>query len=219
MKFDLIIFDCDGTLIDSEELNNQAVSNALIELGFEQYDLKYCLKNFTGMSFKDIFQKIQDENSKVITKSELGELVIKYSKENIYSIKAVKNAKNLLSQLNYPLAIASNGHKDFVIKYLENTSLINFFLRENIFTHDIVERPKPYPDLFLYAAKVNNINPKNIIVIEDSVAGVIAAKAAGMYSVGFIGSSFDQSSARLNLEKAGANVIISDLLQLLNHLN
>jgi len=70
--------------------------------------------------------------------------------------------------------------------------------------------------LFLYAAQMNDVDPKNTMVIEDSVTGVIAAKSAGMYAVGFIGSHINQDVARAQLEDAGADKIIDDLLDVLD---
>ena len=219
MKYQLIIFDCDGTLIDSEELNNNAVSKALNLLGYKDYTLEYCLKRFTGRSFKDIYKSVNESYSGELDKKEFGELIEKYSRDNVTKVKAVRNAKILLEQININIAVASNGHREFVIKYLSNTELIKYFNKNNIFTHDMVNRPKPYPDLFLYAAHQNKTEPKYTLVVEDSEAGVRGAKAAGMYVVGFIGTSFDQEARKIKLKDAGADLIITDLLELIPLIN
>jgi HAD superfamily hydrolase (TIGR01509 family) len=216
--FKLLILDCDGTLITSEVLNNTAVSKALHSLGFTEYPVEACLDQFTGKSFKDICRDIELAENKDVDKEQFGKLITRFSIANLPKIKAVTNANKLLTQVSILKVVASNGHREFVLKYLEQAKLLKHFKTSDIFTHDQVSRPKPHPELFLYAAQMNGIDPKSAIVIEDSPTGIIAAKAAGMYAVGFVGSCLDLDKARHQLLSAGADIIIEDLLEILEFL-
>ncbi|MBL6784804.1 MAG: HAD family phosphatase [Rickettsiales bacterium] len=217
--FELVIFDCDGTLITSEVLNNTAVSKALNHLGYNRYDLDLCLKTFQGKSFKDICKIVETNESSRIDKSLFGNLIKRFSIENIPNIEAVPNAAKVLEQIKLPKVVGSNGHREFVIKYLEQAELLGFFGKENIFTHNDYLRPKPYPDMFLHAAMIYNVDPSKAIVVEDSTTGIRAAKSAGMFAVGFTGAHFNQEDAKQRLVNEGADVVIEDLLELQNYLH
>ena len=209
-SFELIIFDCDGTLITSEVLNNTAVSKALNHLGFVKYDLDLCLKSFQGKSFKDICKIVELSENAQIDKSLFGNLIKRFSIENIPKIEAVPHAKSVLAQINLPMAVGSNGHREFVIKYLQQAGLLDFFGEDNIFTHNQHIKPKPYPDMFLHAAMIHNAEPAKSMVVEDSPTGVLAAKSAGMYAVGFTGAHFEQELAEKSLKDAGADIVVDD---------
>lgn len=218
-KYKLLILDCDGTLITSEVLNNTAVSKALDAVGFPDYSVEYCIDNFQGMTFRDIHKHIEQKEKTEIDKGLLSKLITRFSYENIAQIAPVDNADKLLEQVKIPAVVASNGHREFVFKYLDSAGLLKYFNLTDIFTHDQVNHPKPAPDLFLYAAEINNVNAKDAIVVEDSVIGITAAKAAGMYAVGFVGAYLDMEEARSKLIKAGADIVIEDLLDVMNVLS
>jgi HAD superfamily hydrolase (TIGR01509 family) len=215
MKFEFLLLDCDGTLIISELLNNEAVAKALNQLGLTHYTTAVCMERFRGKSFTALHQEIMQTENIVIDKADFGGLIRKFSETNVALIQAVPNAMALLEQARIAKAVASNGHREFVLKYLKQVDLLKYFGDSNIFTQNQVARPKPYPDLFLHAATMNDVSCDKTIVVEDSATGIHAAKAAGMFALGFIGGSLEQERAAQELHAAGADHIITDLLEVL----
>lgn len=118
------------------------------------------------------------------------------------------------------ICVASNGERSSVIKSLKMTGLYEAFDggEDHIFTKIQVENAKPAPDLFLFAAEKMDVLPKDCAVIEDSVAGVRAGIAAGMYVLGFTGSHHNPAMHANALKEAGAHRIFSDLIHIADYL-
>lgn len=215
-KKSLIIFDCDGTLIDSEAANNLAVSQAISELGCgDDYDVRSCLKKFRGKSLIDIVNIVSREIGVMLDKDVFVNLINQKAAESYQTIAAVENAKEVLDNLNIKKCVASNGNRECVIRCLEHTGMYDVFGEQRIFTQSQVPFPKPAPDLFLYAAQKCDVDPLKSIVIEDSETGIIAAKKAKMVAVGFTGTAINVDRREEKLKKAGADYIISDLNEIL----
>jgi HAD superfamily hydrolase (TIGR01509 family) len=218
MDIKLIIFDCDGTLIDSEYINNKATSEILIELGHTKFTVEYCLSLFAGCSSHDIIKALKEDNiqNPEETLNTMNIRALKLAKTNL---KPIKHAIETVTQIKIPKAVASNGEKMNVIEFLKMTGLIKYFPEEQIFTTELVAKPKPAPDLHLYTAKkMGNVDPKNCLVIEDSIRGIIAAKNAGMNVLAFTGGNHHHNKSKKELHKAGASAVIETLPEILGYL-
>lgn len=213
--FSLILFDCDGTLLDSEEINAQAMSDILIKLGYQKFSKNYCLKNFIGGSALEIIELLEDlkvDNPEKTLHTMHKRALTLASKE----LKPVKNAIEILKKIKKKKCVVSNGERKTVLEFLKFTKIISFFKEDEIFTRDQVGKPKPSPDIYLFAAQKMNVNPKQCLVIEDSVTGIKAAKKANMKVLGFCADN-TQNDKKEQIA-AGADHIIYDLLEILDYI-
>jgi len=217
-KIDLVIFDCDGTLVDSEYVNNKSISEMLVGLGHEKFTVNYCVDFFAGCSVHDVINTLQRLDIKNPEK-ELQKMHAYAIKIAQNELSAIKNVKETLEQISLPKCVASNGEKHIVTDFLKITGLIDFFGHSKIFTRELVAKPKPDPDLYLYAAKqMGNVSPEKCLVVEDSVVGVTAGKRAGMNVVGFIGANHHHDQSENQLLNAGAFVTVKDFREILNYI-
>jgi HAD superfamily hydrolase (TIGR01509 family) len=218
-KYDLIIFDCDGTLVDSEMLIHQSCSAALREQGFAKFTPEYCASTFKGISMRDILILLQAE----LGSSFKAELFMRNASEKsdlliAEHIRPINNAAQLLTYLdNTPKCVASNGEHERVVLSLESTNLKKFFADKDIFTYRMVGKAKPAPDLFLYAAEQMRFSAAKCLVIEDSLIGVRAARAANM-DVIYIKSDAHSKEESAVLEYKPL-AMIDDLLEVKKYLH
>lgn len=214
-KLNLVIFDCDGTLVVSEEANNKVISDALKNIGFANYKPEICLQKFRGLDSKQIIKILDKENNDFdveIFKKSIEQTSMSFMSE----IKAVKNADLVLNKLTLNKCVVSNGVRQNVISSLEQNDLLKFFHKENIITCLESENAKPAPDMFFRAAKNFSCAVDQVLVIEDSEAGIEAAKAAGMRAVGFTGTAIIKERRKSKLLASGADYIIDDLSEILD---
>ena len=214
--FDLVIFDCDGTLADSENLNNQAMLDVLHEDGFVQYDMAYALKHWLGTTVSDSVRQIEIKTGKKVSGDAVARYMTRVHTLHQKHLKPVAGAAYLVGTCAQrgKICVASNGERNNVLQSLTLTGLMPFFTPETVFTRIQVEKPKPYPDLFLYAAEKMGAAPTHCLVIEDSAAGVIAGRAAGMTVWGFTGTNHDPAAHSATLLEAGADNIFARLEQI-----
>ncbi len=216
----LIIFDCDGTLVDSEPLYNTVTAELLNEIGYAEYTPQVCLERFAGKSWSTIRDELEDRHKEPMP-ADIIQRYIKIAGSRMDSdLKPAAQANTVLQSLipHTQICIGSNGERGNVIKSLRVTGLLPHFEEDRIFTKIQVERPKPAPDLFLFACDQMRSAPENALVIEDSPAGVHAARAAGIDVLGFVGTAHDKAAQAAVLQKAGANTIIDELIHIERHL-
>jgi HAD superfamily hydrolase (TIGR01509 family) len=199
---DLIIFDCDGVLVDSEVLSCRCLSETLaaygIDLGVDQ-----ALDQFLGRSVTTVFQHYE-ALGRAIPGQFAAELKTGVRAAFLSSLCPIEGVQLVLEDLRVPHCVASSSDLDRVSLSLSLTGLARHF-DGRLYTSQMVERGKPAPDLFLYAAEKMRADPRRTLVIEDSVSGVRAGKAAGMMVWGFVGGSHYQSrDGRALLCNAGA---------------
>ena len=223
MNYDLIIFDCDGTIVDTELLYNSVISNILIEYGLSEYTPDACLEHFTGLTLSNIRGVVEQKHNVDLAAVLTSDLYVgRAQAEMDKGINAIKGANELLRfcKSQTKICVASNGERSSVIKSMKLVELYNYFggHDDDIFTKIQVDNPKPAPDLFLYAAKQMGIEPQNCLVIEDSVAGVQAGIAANMSVFGYTGSHPDPQSHANTLKSAGACETFSSLIHIVEHL-
>lgn len=188
-KYKCIIFDCDGVLVDSEPIANQVLVEMANELG-AAIDLDYALKHFKG----DSIQNCHDKILKLVTQ-ELPEDFIATFRERSFesfkrNIKAVEGVKDVLDNLNIPFCVASSGPENKIRLNLELTGLLPYF-EDKIFSCYDIEKWKPDPAVFLWAAETMGFTPEECVVIEDSVAGVTAANRGGFDVFGFTAHDYN----------------------------
>jgi HAD superfamily hydrolase (TIGR01509 family) len=189
MQKKLIIFDCDGVLVDSEFVSNKVFCETLAKYGY-QISLEESIKRFTGVTAENCRQEIIQESGIDIPEDYWIQaqptLQIAYKNELIALMQPVLEILNILQ---IPRCVASNSSRKHVIQNLEFTQQLQYFTDSSIFSAQQVEKAKPAPDLFLFAAREMGVEPKDCIVIEDSAAGAQAATAAGMQVFMFLGGS------------------------------
>lgn len=185
----LIIFDCDGVLIDSEFISSKIFSETLSSFGYS-ISTEESIRRFTGVSVKDAREIIHQESAINIPENYWGlqeqTLTDAFEKELAPLIQPVLE---FLQKFKINRCVASNSTKKHISHCFGLTNLSSYFSHSSIFTAEQVARAKPAPDLFLHAAKEMGFMPENCLVIEDSLVGIKAAKAAGMQVLPFLGGT------------------------------
>ncbi len=203
IKPDLIIFDCDGVLVDSEVLSCRCLSEVLAGCGIE-VGVDQALDLFLGRNIAAVLEHYR-ESGLLNPERFSAELTDKVRRAFRSGLGPVAGVRTVLERLQIPNCVASSSDLDRVTFSLALTGL-EFHFGTRLYTSQMVERGKPAPDLFLYAAEKMQVDPGRTLVIEDSVSGVSAGKAAGMTVWGFIGGSHYQSrDGRTLLYNAGAD--------------
>ena len=181
--FQLVIFDCDGVLVDSERLSNQVFADMLGEIGIA-VTLDYMFDNFMGHSMAYCMDRV----AFLLGHPPPSDFAVNYrtrSKRAFESdLKAIPGIAAALDAIELPLCVASSGDHDKMRTTLGVTGLLPRF-EGKLFSATEVARSKPAPDIFLHAAKRHGIAPAACLVIEDSPVGVTAAVAAGMTVFGY----------------------------------
>lgn len=204
----LVIFDCDGVLVDTERAANTSLAERLKLLGL---DISYetCRRRFVGRSLKSVQAEVETELGRSLgtdwdVKIEREEIdVFRHTTEAIAGV--VAQVKKLRDD-GIPHCVASSGRIEKMHATLGSAGLLPL-LKDVLFSATMVENGKPAPDLFLHAAKEMGHVPETCIVIEDSLPGVQAGMAAGMRVLGYAG---DPLTDRTALEGAGA-IIFDDM--------
>jgi HAD superfamily hydrolase (TIGR01509 family) len=213
MKYNCIIFDCDGVLVDSEAISAKVFQEMILELGAE-IDFETVLEQITGTSMK--------ENLAFFAQNIDGELPASFEtdfRKRSYEafktdLKPIKGIHDLLNKIKIPIGVASSGPVEKIRLNLTTTNLIHFF-GKNIFSSYEIGSWKPDPEIYLHAAKVMGFKPEECAVIEDSLPGIQAAKAGGFDVFGFA-----TEKNKTTFEESGAMVFFNvDELETLLKLN
>lgn len=206
-QFELVIFDCDGVLVDSEIIINRIFSEMPTEVGFP---ITYAeiTQHFKGKSLKTCLEIIEQSYRKPLPKN-----FIERCKEREFAafqqeLQPVSGITEIIEQIRLPKCVVSNSSHHHIQVVLNLTGLIHNF-HGKLYSANDVARPKPFPDVYLYAAQQMNTNPEYCVVIEDSVPGVQAAYKAGMTVFGY---AHDHDGAALTA--AGAKIIFNDMHKL-----
>ena len=184
MTVKCIIFDCDGTLVDSEHLTNEVIAEMAAELGIDITG-EEATKMFGGKTLDAVIYGMKELSQRDIPEDWLPRLIQKVSNAYKTDLIPMDGIKEILDTISVPICVASNGEPLHVNGSLKLTGLTKYF-GDNIFTASMVGIPKPAPDLFLYAANKMNFKPEECIVIEDSIPGVTAAVRANIKVYGLI---------------------------------
>jgi HAD superfamily hydrolase (TIGR01509 family) len=205
----LVIFDCDGVLVDSEFLAARIEAKLLTDSGFP-IDAQTMTERFSGLTFKDTLLQIERESDVPLSASLLGQVdrLIDLALET--ELVAVEGAERALRRIKLPKCICSNSSSDRLGISLGRTGLYGLF-EPNIFAaHEVgTKKGKPDPNVFQFAAKRFNVAPQAVVVIEDSVHGVTGAVKAGMRVIGFTGGAHSYPGHADRLIEAGAETVVS----------
>lgn len=185
----LVIFDCDGVLVDSEYLANKVFANALLNYGYA-ISIEESIQKFTGVHEHACREIIKKEAQIDLPHDYWAREQPNLSKTFKLELDPLLNPLlELLNQKKMAKCVASNSSRRHVMECLELTKTMQYFDEKAIFTAQQVPKPKPAPDLFLFAAKTMGVQREDCLVIEDSLAGAEAAKAAGMQVMLFLGGT------------------------------
>jgi HAD superfamily hydrolase (TIGR01509 family) len=198
----LIIFDCDGVLVDSERLANAVESEHLARIGIPLTP-EQARASFKGKTLGEVVSVVQQRFGQTLEPEWLHDLGAWTALALVRALKPIAGVTALLGRLHasqVPMCVASQSSLPRVQLSLMVTGLDGYFAG-HVFCASMVERPKPAPDLFLHAAAQMRIAADRCIVVEDSPSGVVAARDAGMEVLGY---ACDEDAAAL--ESSGAQV-------------
>lgn len=207
--FDLVIFDCDGVLLDSEIIACSADAEAFCELGYEITGEEIA-RRFAGMPDEAVDDALALESGRPLPANFRDRIKRRVFEKYRTELGQIDGASDLLSTLMTRKCVASSSAPAKLALGLVETGLYEL-VYPHIFSTQLVARGKPHPDIFLYAATQMEVPPHRCVVIEDSVAGVTAAGAAGMRSIGFTGGSHCTDGHGARLLAAGASTLSARL--------
>jgi HAD superfamily hydrolase (TIGR01509 family) len=205
MSPSLVIFDCDGVLVDSEILSAEVEAEALQALGAD-VSAQEVMRMFLGLTQGDM-EKLVERDYGIKLPAEHAQATNQMLRKAYLSrLNPIPGIREVLEGLTIPFCVASNSPPAKLGLGLSVTNLFEL-LYPNIFCSKLVPRGKPAPDLFLYAAKMMGVHAADAVVVEDSVVGIKAAKAAGMRAIGFVGGLHHMPPSESTLTAVGADHI------------
>lgn len=204
----LVIFDCDGVLVDSEPLANAVLHAEIRRLGLE-LSLEESTGLFTGRSLRSCLAIIESRLGAAPPPDFLPRLRAGVVDAFMRDLGPVPGVEAVIRGLAGSRCVASSGSHEKIRFSLGLTGLASLFDDSRIFSADDVVEGKPAPDLFLHAASSLGFSPRDCVVVEDSAPGVQAGRAAGMRVLGFAART-DAGT----LEAAGAHAVFSDMREL-----
>jgi HAD superfamily hydrolase (TIGR01509 family) len=201
-RWDLVIFDCDGVLVDSEPLANRVFADQLAKAGLAM-PVEEVMRRFVGKTKAgciELAQEILGRDLPASFGADWDEALFAALRAEL---KPVEGIAALLAELELPFCVATNSSRERLHLALETTGLAPFF-EGRAFSAAEVARPKPAPDLFLHAARTLGAAPSRCVVIEDTPTGARSARAAGMAVLGFAAAPHADADG---LRKEGATIV------------
>ena len=183
--FDLIIFDCDGVIVDSEAIGNRVFGGFLAELGLDLSEQEI-YERFLGRALADSLAIVEDLLGRPVPPASLERYKRTRDETLRNEVRAVEGVAEIIRSLSVPYCVASSGDHNKMRTTLGATGLLPLF-DGRLFSAVDVARAKPAPDVFLHAAEAMQADPGRTAVIEDTVNGVTAAYSAGMTVYGYAG--------------------------------
>jgi HAD superfamily hydrolase (TIGR01509 family) len=177
----LVIFDCDGVLVNSETIASTVLAEHLTLAG-HPHSQEECFMRFTGLSLDSCRAMVEEKSGRSLPEDFFlhlqRETFARFSEE-LQPVPGIRDVLEFLHDGGWPYCVASSGSHEKMAMTLEKTGLRKYF-RDRVFSASDVLHGKPAPDLFLHAALSQDYQPARCIVIEDSIPGVLAGIAAGM---------------------------------------
>ncbi len=202
----LVIFDCDGVLVDSEPTSNKVLAASITNAGLP-ISADEVGEEFEAMRLADIQSRVEERIGRRLGESWLSDFEarrVAEFEEGLDPIPGVEDVLRGLRAAGRPICVASQARREKMELTLGLTGLREYFDDGCLFSSTLVERGKPQPDLLLYAAEAMGVEPGRCVVVEDAVPGVRAAQAAGMPVFGYSPEGTDE-----RLAAAGARVFNS----------
>ena len=212
MNFDLIIFDCDGVLVDSEVISCRSHADVLSRHGYP-ITQEQVFDRFLGRSTRQANLEVEAELGRALPDDFHVQLQDEQLRSFEADLEAIPHIHSALDAIAQAVCVASSGSHQRMNVTLGRTRLYDRFA-PNIFSASQVSNGKPAPDLFLFAASQLNVSPERCLVIEDSVPGVTGGRAAGMTVLGFHGGCHCRPGYGEDLRVAGATATFDDMRQL-----
>jgi HAD superfamily hydrolase (TIGR01509 family) len=205
--FDLVIFDCDGVLVDSEVITNQVFADMLNELGLS-VTLEDMFQLFVGHTMSYCYAKVREMLGHELPENFIEELRSRASSALQAGVQPVDGIHEVLRIITLPTCVASGGDHHKMRTTLGATGLLEQF-EGRLYSVTQVAAGKPAPDVFLYAAKEMGVPPGRTAVVEDTPIGVTAGKAAGMTVF-----AYAAHTPAAGLREAGADVVFASMHEL-----
>jgi HAD superfamily hydrolase (TIGR01509 family) len=208
----LLIFDCDGVLVDSELIAHGVLAELMTELG-RPMTSRQAVEIFAGQRLGDVLSSAEALLSAPIPPdlgAQAGDRLLTRFRNELKPITGIREA---IAAMPYRRCVASSSSLARIKLSLEVTGLAPLF-GNALFSADEVANGKPAPDLFLLAAHTLDVRPHDCLVIEDSMLGIRAALAAGMKAIGFAGASHATARLAEQLAAAGADIVIRAMSEL-----
>ena len=183
-EIEAVIFDCDGTLVDSETLSLAVLVDFVAEFGLE-IPHEEALREFAGNELSVVFRTIEERLERSLPDDFMESFRERQISVLHQELQAIDGAHDLLASISLPFCVASNAPLNKIAVCLQTTGLDRHFTSDRIFSAYEIEVWKPEPDLFLKAARDIGVAPENCAVVEDSSFGINAGLAAGMQVFAF----------------------------------
>jgi HAD superfamily hydrolase (TIGR01509 family) len=207
MAIDLVIFDCDGVLVDSEALACRVDLEELTADGITTLSLEEIIRRFSGVPQMEMVREIEQETGLKVRPDFASRVQSRVEELMRSSLQAMPGADTALSEIRLSKCVASSSAPSKLDLALTVSGLKRHF-DPHIFSAHAVDRGKPAPDLFLHAAERMGVAPSRCCVVEDSIAGVSAGIAAGMKVIGFVGGSHCLGGQADVLRALGAEIVV-----------
>jgi HAD superfamily hydrolase (TIGR01509 family) len=205
---ELVIFDCDGVLVDSEIIAARVEADLLTEAGFP-ITAGELAESYAGLTFTDILLRIEEQAKIPLQASLISQAEALVDRRLMNEVRAIEGAYEAAAGVTVKRCICSNSNSLRLEMMLGRTNLLPLFAGRLFSSLETPSaKPKPAPDVFVHAAATLGVEPARTFVIEDSVHGVVAAKAAGMRVIGFTGASHSYPGHADVLTEAGAETVI-----------
>lgn len=212
MTIQHIIFDCDGVLIDSEEISMAVDRRLLAENGVHLSEGEMH-QRFVGKTFKAMITEVEALSGRAMPPDLEARKDVIMLEAYARELKPIAGVPQMLDAIALPKSIGTNGPRARALQALRIVGIDRHF-GERMTTFEDVVHGKPAPDIYLLAAKRAGFSPAACAVVEDSVTGVAAAVAAGCVTFGFTGSQVHRSEHALKLVELGAHVVFDDMAKL-----
>ncbi|MDZ5695992.1 HAD family hydrolase [Chelativorans sp. M5D2P16] len=209
----LVIFDCDGVLVDSEPISIAVLLEIIAEAGI-RIDPGDAYRRFLGRSMASIAAAIHEEFGLAITDEHLEAMRLRLYDRFRQALMPIPGLAAMLPALGPARCVASSSQPERIRLSLGVTGLLEFF-EPHIYSSTMVANGKPAPDLFLHAANAMGMAPEHCIVVEDSPAGIEAARRAGMRVMAFTGGSHaGPADLRKTVAALDPDIVFDDMRQL-----
>lgn len=208
---DAIIFDCDGVLVDSEVICLDAELQFLADAGMPFERATYA-EEFMGLTIPEwqsrVAVQIEERTGRRVAPEFFASLDAEVMRRMAAHLTALPGIRDAVAGLDLPRCVASSSSSERLVWKLQRTGLLELFV-PHVFSAELVAIGKPAPDLFLHAAAALGVEPSRCVVVEDSVNGVLAGRAAGMAVIGFTAGGHCLDGHGALLAANGADVVIS----------
>ncbi len=214
-RFDAVLFDCDGVLVDSEPITNGVLRDMLEEAGWRLPPAE-CMRIFLGKAVRDERARIEAHTGQPLTDEWMAAFRARRDAQLLAQVQAIRHAPQAVADLHARfggrIAVASGADMGKVRLQLEKTGLLRWFEGRAFSGHD-QPRTKPHPDVYLAAAAALGVDPRRCAVVEDTVTGATAGVAAGATVFGYCPPEAGHDTAD-RLRAVGVTACFTDMADL-----